>query len=473
MYSLHDVEVTGIPMVEILECEIESMIGEHSTLMLLAYVDGDDMLYELPDCQKIKVFLRDGNEKRIIFSGIVTNIQLSEQGQMKIVRIEGKSQSWLMDRTKHSRSFQNTKMSFRALVWEILKCYENENAENKCDLIYEGADQAVGKLLIQYEETDWKFLKRMLSLIGLALTPDSRQEGIKLYAGVPALVEADMSYHVLRMEKDMDSYYLLKANGRDVNAADFTCYNIFSEQLLGIFEPVKVKEKHLAVYSYRYLFKGQEMIGLYELQSPEGLKTAASYPMHLIGVALNGKVVNVSGAKIQAMLEIDKDHTERAVYWFPYSTLSASTDGSGWYCMPETGDDVRIYFPSKQENEAVALSSVSSYNAPQNGGEDRMCNPDSRYLRTKSGQQLALAPGYIRLSCGKGASSVTIGADGKVTVHAQTMVKAEAQESLTLHAEEALNIHVSEEFIAQSLDGGQIISTEGDVLLRGTEVNFD
>lgn len=221
------------------------------------------------------------------------------------------------------------------------------------------------------------------------------------------------------------------------------------------------------------MFQGQEMLGIYGLQSSQGLKKVASYPMHLIGVALTGKVAQVSGTKIQVMLEIDGEHEERAVYWFPFSTLSASPDGSGWYCMPEVGDDVRIYLPSKQEKEALALSAVSNYDVPTTGEEDRMADPNSRYLRTKSGQELALTPGYIRLSCGKDASSVTIKSDGKVTVQAQTMVKAEAQESITLHAEEALNVHVMEQFIAQSLNGGQIIFDSGDILFRGTQVNFD
>lgn len=474
MYSLHDISVTGIPIKEILDCEIESRIGEHSTLMLLAYAEGDELLYELPDCQAVTVYLRDGSEKRILFSGIVTDLQLWEQGQMKTVQIIGKSRSWLMDRTKCSRSFQDTKMTYQALVKEVAADYEKEGSgEKQCGVMCVGADQAIENLYVQYEETDWAFLKRVLSAAGLTLTPESRQEGMKLYAGIPESADAELSYQVLGIDKDMDSYYFLKANGREVNAVDFTRYQIASEQMLGMFEPVVIKGKKLVAYSCRYVFNNQELLGIYGLQSARGLKQAASYPMHLIGVALTGKVVGVSGTKIQASLAIDKGHEDRAVYWFPFSTLSASPDGSGWYCMPEEGDDVRIYFPSKQEKEAVALSAVSNYEPGQTGEEDRMGNPDSRYLRTKAGQELALAPDHIKLSCGKQASSVVIDSDGKVTVQAQTMVQAEAETSMTLYAEESVTIHVQEKFIAQSLDGGQIIMDSGNVYIRGTQVNFD
>lgn len=466
MYSLHDIEVAGLELAEVLECEIESRTGDHSTLVILARVTQEEFVFEISDCQDFEVLLHEGKEKRILFSGILTDIQISECGYVKTVRIEGKSRSWLMDREKHSRSFQNSKMTFQALVREILKDYE------ETDLNYAAEEAEIKNLIVQYEETDWEFLQRVLSQAGTMLTPDSRQPGLKLYVGVPSLLEKVFSYHILDMEKDMGGYYELKANGRNVYAVDFTRYRVASEHLLSIFEPVQVQGNGFVVCACRYSFASQEMQGTYEVQSAKGLTKSAVYPMHLIGVALNGNVVSASGTKVKVALKIDGDRKERALYEFPYSTLSASSDGSGWYCMPEVGDDVRIYFPSKKESEAIALSAVSNYSTPQDG-EDRMSDPNSRYLRTQSGQQLALAPDYIKLSCGKDSSSVTVQADGKIKIQSQSIVKAMAEEEITLHAEEKVTFHVSEQFIIHSLIGGQIASCEGDVILQGTEVNFD
>lgn len=471
MYSLHNLEVVGIAVAEVLACEIESRFGEHSTLTLLARVDTEEeFVYELPECHELEVLLHGEGGAEPVFVGIITDIRMCEEGKVRTVRIEGKSRSWLMDRTRQSRSFQNTKMSFQALVRDVLKNYEDYTEDS---LIYVPVDQKIGSLLVQYEETDWEFLQRALSLAGLALTPDSRQKGLKLYAGVPSLTETVIPHHILEMDKDMETYYLLKANGRSVCAADFTRYRVSSERILGIFEPIAVQGQFLTVASCEYSFETQEMTGVYSLQSHKALIKTASYPMHLIGVAMKGKVVKVSGTKVQVAMGIDGRHTKRAVYWFPYSTLSASADGSGWYCMPEKGDEVRIYFPSKQEAEAIALSAVSNYNAPRDGSRDRMSDPNSRYLRTKSGQELALAPDYMKLSCGEDASSVTIQTDGKVIVQAKTKVSAESQEELTLHAEEELIFHVREQFRMRSLNGGSIESEEGNIIIQGTEVQFD
>lgn len=67
MYSLHDVEVVGLGLGKILECEIESRIGEHSTLSLHALVDDEEFLYGMPDCGEIEVVLRDGDTTESLF----------------------------------------------------------------------------------------------------------------------------------------------------------------------------------------------------------------------------------------------------------------------------------------------------------------------------------------------------------------------------------------------------------------------
>lgn len=103
--------------------------------MILARVTEEEFVFEISDCQDLEVLLREGEGRKILFSGILTDIQITESGQVKTVRIEGKSRSWLMDREKHSRSFQNAKMTFQELAQEILANYKD------ADLIYAAAER--------------------------------------------------------------------------------------------------------------------------------------------------------------------------------------------------------------------------------------------------------------------------------------------------------------------------------------------
>lgn len=467
-YNLHDIKVIGLDLLNVLYCRLEGTLGEHSSMELHAFIEKkDDFLYDLPSYHPVELQVHGDAGTIILFSGIVTEISFESSSEMSIVKIKGKSYSWLMDLTKKSRSFQDIQMGCTAFLNCVMADYPGSS------IFYAAQEMPIGKLIVQYEETDWQFLKRVFSMAGLTITPYEYQAGIKLYAGIPLLSENQIPYQIREMDKDMESYYRLKANGRPVHVSDFTRYQVSSQQLLRLFDTVEVNGLPFTIYSYVYDFRSQEMIGIYGLQSAQGLSVSTVYPMHLIGVALTGKVVNVSGTKVQVALEIDRDSGNPAVFWFPYSTMSASPNGSGWYCMPEIGDAVRIYFPSKNEQEAIALSSVSNYPAPQGGGTDRMQDPNTRYLRTKAGQELALTPELMILSCGGGISSVTILNDGTITVNAQQKVLVDATGPVTLHAEENLTVQAQELISLQSLQGGKVSLGGAQIELSGTEVKID
>lgn len=467
-FNLHDLQVKGIMLSEVLSCEIEGTYGEHSRVTIHGYVEEQEtILYELPNYSPIEVHLKSDTGNEILFAGILTNIRFYTSAETQVVEIEGKSSSWLMDLTKKSRSFQDTQMSYQTLFEQILIAYPGSIH------LYHAPQMPIGKLIVQYEETDWEFLIRVASMIGMTITPDSQQAIVKLHVGIPPLPESEISHQILNMEKDLGTYYYLKENGRSVFASDFTKYEIQSEHLLRLFDKVSVKGQSLTIFSYRYDFVGQEMMAYYHLQMERGLSKATQYPMHLIGVALLGRTVNISGDKVQVALNIDQQTEGKAVYWFPYSTISASPNGSGWYCMPEMGDVVRVYFPSKDEKEAIALSAVSDYSVPKGGQADRMQDPNSRYLRTKHGQEVALAPGYLKISCGEGLSSVTIKDDGKITISAQKKVSVLAQKMIKIHAEDELKLCSKDNIILQSIKGGKIEALSGNIEFKGTEVKFD
>ncbi len=465
-YNLHDLRVKGLELAEILCCTIEGRIGEHSRLVLDAYLKGsEDFVYGLPEYCPIEVQHQGRGGLEVLFSGVVSEIRLEIASGMKVVRVEGRSSSWLMDLTKKSRSFQDTEMTYKTMANMVMGDYPGSS------FLFTGAEVPIGKLIVQYEETDWEFLKRTMSALGLAVTPYDRRAGINIYIGLAPSPARNVSFHILSIDKDMEAYYHLKANGRQVAAADFTRYKIWSRQLLELLETVGISGQILTMFAYELDFSSQEMAGRYWFQKAGGLAVAQRYPMHLIGVALMGKVVKPSGDKILAALEIDKESGNPSVYWFPYSTMSASPDGSGWYCMPEIDDDVRIYFPSKHEGEAIALSAASAYTPV--GGPDRMQDPNSRYLRTKPGQELALNPDYLKLSCGDGLSSVTVMADGAVLVNAQKDIQVTGKESVSIHAEQKLSIHSQELLEIESSKGGKIELGEQTVTIKGTEVKLD
>ena len=87
--------------------------------------------------------------------------------------------------------------------------------------------------------------------------------------------------------------------------------------------------------------------------------------------------------------------------WFPFSTVYSSPDGSGWYCMPEPGDEIRLYFPTEQEKHAYVISSVhlpvtaqTSSSGQQSAAAGASASPQQ--TAANNGKAAELNPGVCR-----------------------------------------------------------------------------
>lgn len=59
--------------------------------------------------------------------------------------------------------------------------------------------------------------------------------------------------------------------------------------------------------------------------------------------------------------------------------------------MPELEDTVCAYFPTKDEGEGIAFSSIRTKDL----GSDKLSDTGIKYLRTKYGKELKFAPGEL------------------------------------------------------------------------------
>ena len=65
------------------------------------------------------------------------------------------------------RSFQNKDMKYTQLIDEVIKDYSGDYI----DVVAKGS--TTDKFIIQYDESDWEFLKRMASHFNAGLVPDT------------------------------------------------------------------------------------------------------------------------------------------------------------------------------------------------------------------------------------------------------------------------------------------------------------
>lgn len=478
-WQLHNLSLTGIDYISINECMMTAGLGEHSELQLTLLVENEQQLvYEHVEMKEISLYLEQGEDQQTLFQGIITQVQVTCYADISYAHVIAKSRSYLLDITRKSRSFQDHSMKYSELLQEVFNDYEVV----RCQMAFE--DQEIGGLIVQYEETDWVFLKRILSQLEHTLTGTAQNQGICLYAGIPDQDKYSIKYKQLQMQKDLRPYYYLKANHQQPMDVYYTSYTIESYDYCKLFDQIKIDSHYFSIFQARYYVLREEWKAVYQLRHPLGLKQKIQYPYHLIGTALKGKITNRDKDMVQVHLEIDGEKTDRDCYWFPYSTISAAPNGSGWYCMPEIGDAVRIYFPTKLPDQAIALNAIGMYGMPE-AGQDRMADTRRIYFSTKQNKELILDDNQIRIAINGGATSLTMETGGTIRMQAEHNIGLIGNDSLQLTAGGGICVSAKTQVSAASLkmpeNEGETpivysqlsITEKNEVIVQGKNIELD
>lgn len=356
-YGLRDLRLTGLQVQTILSVHIEHRPGEHGRMELTADLgeqNEDFPIHETGSGQNVVLYGDKAGKQEPVFSGIITRLEVKSVGKSYHVILTAYTTSYLMDIAKKSRSFQDVSMTMGSLMSQIVQEYGGE-----AGILF--ADGAIGEIAVQYEETDWQFLKRMLSGWHIPIAGSEVRDKVCLYCGTAQIPERMSIISVEESCKDMDGLSYWQEMGEGVRDEDFIRYRIKLDNCIPLYAQVDYRGRSLIVTEVEYRTVGSTLYEFVTLQKREGILQPPIYPMELVGTALEGTILNIKGEKVQIHLNIDDGYSSNDCYWFPFSTPSASSDGSGWYCMPEKGDKVRIYFPSKKTGDVIAISAVSTY----------------------------------------------------------------------------------------------------------------
>lgn len=150
------------------------------------------------------------------------------------------------------------------------------------------------------------------------------------------------------------------------------------------------------------------------------------YNDKLTGVSLDATVTGVKGTNVTVSINKDENKASSGSRWFPYATVYSSPDGSGWYCMPEKGDSVRLYFPSDRESEAYVLSTAHL----SAGSSGRRSNPNNKSLMNKQGKEILFKPDSILITNNNGMSlelsdeaGISIVSDKKIVLESNEAIE--------------------------------------------------
>ncbi|WP_071124454.1 phage baseplate assembly protein V [Leptotrichia massiliensis] len=415
--------------------KIDSRIGEHTVgkikyIASLQQINIYDAAIDKDEDIKIIISGRSNisNENgtsndKIFLNGIIDDIKLSEikTGSL-VVEITCISKSIILDRIPRYRSFQDPSLTYSAIAEEINKNY-GANGEK---IISVGEDmKEVPRMTIQYNETDWEYLKRLASYTGQPIIP--------YYDKV--LVGFLKNQAVQTPNTTYSQYGKSKKNKR-------TMYKITGTEVYAVSTPIKLKTRNRAggeetendyyviesrIYNEGNTLKCEYTLGkqtdyfvdpiphekikgaVIEARTVHIARTDESKSNHgrsegssdnLEGKTIGAKPLNKYIEKAENQSENVKERVKASDIavmtlnltegllklgengqsfedkyagksYFPYVTPYSQTN-TGFTPAPEVNDRVALYFPNGNETHAIVLGAVN------NDGNGRFTNPDKR-----------------------------------------------------------------------------------------------
>jgi len=447
------------------ELKIERKVNEHAKAEITMRIRDDrqeqymDILSGEAWVKIIGAGEQNGSEaavNTVLFHGLVTGFEFSHNGYETLMRLELTSGTILMDLEQHFRIFQNKDSMCDGIHKQLAAAYP----EGKADCPEGSGDKTEG-MLIQYRETDWEFLKRIAGRKGHCVMPDALKKGAKYSVGLPAGTRRTVQPDRITIKFDSGEYMEKSHNGMaSLQAADMRELIFTDREIYQIGDSISYRGKDYLIHRIRTEYNRGECSHTYYLRTPEALKVLPLSHDAVRGCSFEAAVTAVQKDKVQIEVEQDEWKGADGKKWFLYSTVYSSADGTGWYCMPEEGDSVRLYVPGKEEDSFV----ISAVHRETDGSRQ---DPDRKSFKTKYGKELLFTPDSILMTNNQGmvvemndSEGITISSDKDITIEAaDNLTISSANESLLLAASDILKVK----------QGGTSMTLDDDIYFTGGE----
>ncbi|MBN1055188.1 phage tail protein [Clostridium botulinum] len=466
-YTQGDILIEPYRFQKIIKLKIIRELNEHARLYISGIIDDEsaDKYVETADSESsIKISLKDNNGTVIsVFEGIITNIGINTVNNVRTLKIEALSRTFLLDIKRKNRTFQNENYTYKNVFSEVIKEYNDVQILN-----YITNQTKIDKLIVQYNETDWEFLKRLASHFNVPLVPESTLSGIKYFmgnSGCSTLYELDEFNYSIK--KGLQEYKLKCENDiDDLNDVNLISYEVITNIVMKLYNLVNFKGRSLYIYRTELELINGVISNKYILRDENGMKVRRIYNNKIVGVSLIGSVIDTEKDKVKVSLEIDRNSTQyKGEKWFEYSTVFSSPDGTGWYCMPEIGDAIRLYFPDNVENNAYAISSVNL----QSSNSSKRSDPSRKSIGTKYGKEIVMSPGAVEI-IGNGNLLMRLTDDGGIEVNSDKSIVMSAGGDVSISG--GGKVTIQGDAGINLTQAGANMTIQDDVTMSGGKVNI-
>ncbi len=392
----------------------------------------------------------------VLFHGIVTDFSFSHDSRGTTMYLALASGTVLMDMEPHFRVFQNE----NALCASIHEGITGAYPDGRATCTEGGSDRTRG-ILIQYRETDWEFLKRMAAASGRCLVPDALQKGVRYTVGLPEGTGRDIPADHIRTRLDMREYMEKTRGGMTwLCTGDMPELVVTDREICRIGDRMSYQGREYHICRIETAYRGGECLHTYHLRRKEALSPLPVPHGSITGCSFDASVTGVQRDRVQVEIAGDEWNARDGKAWFPYATVYSSPDGTGWYCMPEPGDSVRLHVPESEEDSFVMSAVHRETDAARQ-------NPDCKSFKTKYGKEILFTSDSILMTNNQGMMVEMNDSEG-IMITSDKDIVVDAKENLTISSNSASLLIAAEDRL-QVRQGGTSMTLSGDISFTGGE----
>ena len=446
------------------ELRIVKKINDHARVSFIALVpEGQKDKYIQMTKAKTPIEINHSGDSgsTCLFKGIITDIDVKSVRDVFYVQVEGVSNTFDLDIKYKRRSFQDKNMPYTKLIKDVIADY---SGVDYIDIAAKGTK--LDKFIIQYDETDWEFLIRMASHFNTGLVADTSSDKPKFWFGIPqggGKGELE-EFHYSVSKKIGDFRFSSENYIEGIDEKDFVYYRVETDKILNIGDTVNFQSKSLYVSQSIGILVDGALKHEYILTPEKGMSQNLILNNNVMGASVEGKVIEIKEDNIRVHLEIDKAQKKDEAFWFPYSTFYTTEGQTGWYCMPELDDMVKLYFPTNKEEEGVIINSIRR----KTKGGDFIKDPNVKYFRTKFGKEIMFNEDEIMITGKDGSVLIRLIAEEGIEIYSNKDIKIKADKDLKIESGKNIQITAGSSIKIDCKDS--LIEMNGVTTIKGKQV---
>jgi len=379
--------------------------------------------------------LGQGNTAGALFSGYPEKVEIKEERGYRIADIQAVSGTILLDQKKSNRVFQKKVQTYMGIASAVTADTDH------CACILPGSDMRTGGTLIQYQETDWRFLKRMASQLGLPLVPDTSYYYPRFYLGLPEGEKRELG-EIISCDLCFDGRYYAVSGKCLVDREDFICYDVVTRTSLSLGDRVTYEGRELLVSRKKTELAGGEVIFTYRLAGNSYTWVPWEDNPDYTGMSFVGSIVGTQGEQVEVAFDIDKTAAGGNRYGFAPAT------GNLMYCMPQKGTKTALYIGNGDEAQGIATGCIRTNGSTCEGTG----SPEKKSFRSEHGKGMDLYPQSMGLDGGE---------TGKITFEDETGTTIESNGGLVLMAKEGIRLESMTGIAMQGMSDIMALYAEG------------